>query len=218
MIQMYNHQYNRIVQEGKNLLSALQTSTDRKVVEAARYSAVSKAVEACEGLTGDAMRLVERLADIQTNEQFQVYQQQLSQYVVPFPELTEREIKGLFPKVKKLRVPDLEAIKGQHLAYLGWTDAGTNRLFIVYPLYRDGHVDMIGIEGKFLPMERKEVCAFCRKHGEAALFTAISKAKMANLPDYYKAVGQCICLDYAACNSKITDLEPLEKFVEAVSR
>ncbi|MDN4593822.1 hypothetical protein [Polycladomyces subterraneus] len=43
---LQNHQYNCIAQQAHVLLSALQTSTDSNVVEAVRYSAVSKAFEA----------------------------------------------------------------------------------------------------------------------------------------------------------------------------
>lgn len=56
-------------------------STDRKVVEAARYSAVSKAIEACSGLGGEQLQFVKRpgtltypgWTDPATNRLFLVY-------------------------------------------------------------------------------------------------------------------------------------------------
>ena len=74
------------------------------------------------------------------------------------------------------------------------------------------------MEGRLVPTNKKGVCAFCNRMGETALFTVESKARMSHLPDYYKAVGQYICVDSEVCNSRITELEPLERFFEAVSK
>jgi hypothetical protein len=51
---------------------------------------------------------------------------ELSNYTVKFPEVTESQLKGLFPKIKKLRMPDFSRIEGRALTYLGWTDPATN--------------------------------------------------------------------------------------------
>lgn len=221
---LQNHQYNRIAQQAKMLLSALQTSNDRKVVEAARHSAVTRAVEARPGMSGEELRLVERLADLRSTEEFQTYLAELSDHTIAFPEMTESKLKGLFPKVKKLRMPDMARIEGRPLTYLGWTDPGTNRLFLVYARTRPTEPGgkeaggLIGIEGRFTAANKKGVCAFCNRTGEMALFTAVSKTKLSHLPDYYKAVGQYICLDSDVCNSQITDLDALERFFDAVTR
>ncbi|MGF7032267.1 hypothetical protein J2T17_003189 [Paenibacillus mucilaginosus] len=215
---LFNHQYNRIVQQARVLLSALQTSTDRKVVEAARYSAVSKSLEACPGLQGDALQLLERLGELQSTEEFQSYMNELAGYTFKFPAVTERQLKALFPKVKKLHLPDLEGMEERSLSYLAWTDPGGDKLFLVYPR-RDAAgegVRLTGIEGRFVSMNKKGICAFCKKTGEAALFTAVSKKKMAQNPDYFKAVGQYICVDSAACNARITELDVLDQFFDAV--
>lgn len=219
---LQNHQYNRIAQQAHVLLSALQTSTDSNVVEAVRYSAVSKAVEACNGLSGEPLQLVERLADLQTTEEFQAYLSELSNYTVKFPKVTESQLKGLFPKIKKLRMPDFAQIEGRTLTYLGWTDPATNRMFLVYSRQQLPGAkplnSLVGVEGRFIYANKKGVCAFCNKSGETVLFTAVSKTKMSHLPDYYKAVGQYICLDSEVCNSRITDLDALERFFESVTR
>lgn len=219
---LLNHQYNRVAQQAQLLLSALQTSNDGKVVEAARHSTLTKAIEACPGLAGEELRLVSRFAELRSTEEFQSYLGELAGYAVSFPEMTEKTLKGLFPKVKKLRMPDLEQLRGRSLTYLGWTDPGTNRMFLVYPLRAPSGdhtaVKLAAIEGRFVPAQRKGVCAFCSRMGETALFTAESKAKFSHLPDYYKAVGQYICLDSAACNARITDPEGLEQFFQAVSK
>jgi hypothetical protein len=218
---LQNHQYNRIAQQANLLLSALKTCTDRKVVEAARHSAVGKAVEACPGLSGERLHLVERMGDLQTNEQFQAYLSELSNYTIKFPAITERQLQRLFPKAKKLRMPELAGIERRTLTYLGWTDPGTNKQFLVYwrqPQHREDPSDsLVGVEGRYTPTNKKGLCAFCKKYGETGLFSAVTKSRLSHLPDYYKAVGQYICLDSEACNARITDLDAIETFFEAVT-
>src|SRR5690606_11122615 len=114
---------------------------------------------------------------------------------------------------KKLRIPDLTGIEERTLTYLGWTDPATNRMFLVYP----GHnptgksgSSLIGVEGQFISVNKKGICAFCNRSGEMVLYTAISKSKISHLPDYYKAVGQYICMDSEVCNSRITELNVLD--------
>jgi hypothetical protein len=212
---LQNHQYNRIAQQAKVLLSALQTSSDRKVIEAARYSALHKAIEACPGISGVQLELVERMANPKSTEELQAYLAELADYTWKFPVLTVSKVKGLFPKIKKLRMPDLTALEGRCLTYLGWIDPAANRLLIVYPSRQPAH-ELTGIEGRFVTTNKKGVCAFCNRTGEMALFTVVAKHKIAQLPDYYKAVGQYICLDSSGCNERITELEALERLIEAV--
>ncbi|MNI79884.1 Fibronectin-binding protein (FBP) [compost metagenome] len=83
----------------------------------------------------------------------------------------------------------------------------------MYPL--DGQI--VGIEGKFTPMNKKGVCFLCNKHEELALFTAVSKSRPAHSsPDYYKAVGNYLCMDSQECNKNITDVTALERFIQDV--
>ncbi|WP_166240294.1 FusB/FusC family EF-G-binding protein [Paenibacillus turpanensis] len=218
---LQNHQYNRVVAQAKAILYALQSSSDRKVVEAARYNAWSKVMEACSGLDRERMALIERMQELQTSEEFQVYLNELAGYAIPFPDMTERVLKSLFPKVKKLRPPELERFGNRPLTYLGWSDQGASRMFLVYNQPdregAGGQGRLVGIEGRFTAGEKKGVCAFCNKIGEAALFTAVTKKRMGNNPDYYKAVGQYICFDSDACNARITDLTALDVFFAEVT-
>jgi len=220
---LLNHQYNRLVQQAKVLLTALQTSSDRKVVEAARYSALSKVLEACPELNAEQRQLVERMAELKSTEDFQAYVSEVAGCRIRFPTLTENQLKSLFPKVKKLRMPDLTALEERPLTYLGWVDAGSEKMFLVYPKPgaeaegKKASDRFTAIEGRFTPANKKGICSFCNRSGETALFTAVSKNKIAHLPDYFKAVGQYICLDSESCNSRITGLEGLETFLQAVT-
>ncbi|MFD2613409.1 FusB/FusC family EF-G-binding protein [Paenibacillus gansuensis] len=216
---LHNHQYNLIAKQAKVLLSALRTSSDRKVIEAARSNAISKSAEVCSGADRGQMMLVERMGDLKEPEQLESYLSELGQYRIPFPELSEKQIKSMFPKVKKLRLPDLDAVKGKALTYLGWTDVATNRMFLVYPGINTEEAEprMISVEGRFTADNRKGICAFCNRMGETVLYTAESKVRRSSIPDYYKAVGQYICADSKECNTKITELDALEKFLAGVT-
>ncbi|HZG85662.1 FusB/FusC family EF-G-binding protein [Paenibacillus sp.] len=211
---LHNHQYNKIVQQAQILLSALQTSSDRRVVEAARSRAVAVALEACPEASEDNRRTVERVGELRTAEDVQAYIAELQLYTRKFPLLSEQEAKRLFPKTKKLKLPDLAQAGGKPLTYLSWVDGGSNRMYLVYR--RDAASAWIGVEGRFEAVAKKGVCAFCNRSGETALFTAVTKARLAHLPDYYKAVGQYICLDGAACNARIASVETLEQFLETI--
>ncbi|MCI3920963.1 FusB/FusC family EF-G-binding protein [Paenibacillus sp. TRM 82003] len=211
-----NHQYNMVAQQAMAALSAAQTSSDPKVVEAAKTMAMAKATAAAPTAAGEALRLLERVVEPRTPEALQQYLAELRNATVPTPTLTESELKSLFPKIKKLRLPDLSNYGERGATYFGWTDPGTSRLFLVYAPSSLGR--RVGVEGRIEPVGKKGVCAFCNHHGETVLFSAVSKKKIASLPDYYKAVGQYICADSVVCNSRITDIDALDRFFESVMK
>ncbi|MGO4499714.1 FBP domain-containing protein [Paenibacillus sp. 2RAB27] len=110
-------------------------------------------------------------------------------------------------------MPDLKGITYRFATYLGWTDIATNKLFIVYDL----NGKLIGIEGKYTPTNKKGVCFVCNRHTEVALFTAVTKWKPEGAsPDYYRAIGNYLCVNSEVCNKNITDVEVLEKFIHGV--
>ncbi|WP_054024825.1 FusB/FusC family EF-G-binding protein [Bacillus sp. FJAT-28004] len=205
-----NHQYNLIKKQANLLQTACNTVSDPKVVEAVRYSTQTKIIEALPDATDLQKHDLEKLATLNRTEEFQHYLQSLQPLMLEFTQVTAAQIKKLFPKVKKLKVPDLADIDYRYVTYMGWTDIATNRLFLMYHL--DGQ--LIGIEGKFTPTNKKSTCFLCNRHEEVALFTAITKSKPANAsPDYYKAIGNYMCVNSEACNTNITDVTILEKFI-----
>ncbi|MFM1655832.1 FusB/FusC family EF-G-binding protein [Brevibacillus sp. B_LB10_24] len=207
-----NHQYNFIKKQADILQKA--TVSDPKVLEAVRYSAQAKVTDLFPDVTDSHRRLLESISSIKDAGDFQTYLRSLAPYLVEFPQVTEKQIKKRFPKNKKLKVPDLAAIDYHYVTYLGWIDAATNKLFIVYHLQGE----VIGIEGKFTMANKKNTCALCHGHGEVALFSAVSKAKAVHSsPDYYKAIGNYICIDSQECNKRITDVTVLERFIQEVT-
>lgn len=150
------------------------------------------------------------LSKLKTDNEYEQYIQQLSDYMLPFPKITEMQLKKMFPKQKKLKLPDLSHIDHTQLTYLSWNDLRSNKKFIVYEL--DGK--MVGIECEFTPNSRKNVCSICNGLSEVAYFSTVTKAKKAKNPDYYKAIGNLICADSSECNKNITNVEYLTSFLK----
>ncbi|MBE1442354.1 FusB/FusC family EF-G-binding protein [Paenibacillus sp. OAS669] len=208
-----NHQYNLILKQMDILQHTYRTVADPKIIESVRFSAESKIIEVFESLTEEQRQLLSAISSLKTAEDFHAYGRSLEPYLIEFPQVTEKQIKKLFHKNKKLAMPDWSSIRNDRITYLGWLDISTNKMFIVYQL--NGQI--IGLEGKFTPTHKKGVCFICNRHEEVALFSAISKSRPANASsDYYKAVGNYMCIHSDACNKNITDLTSLEKFIHHV--
>ncbi|OXM83429.1 FusB/FusC family EF-G-binding protein [Paenibacillus rigui] len=208
-----NHQYNLINKQIGILQHTYRTVSDTKIVESVRYSAQSKIIDAFVTLTDAEHQMLTQVTDMQTAEDFQAYLRSLEFVLEPFPQVTGQQMKKLFHKNKKLVIPNVAALDYGHMTYLGWSDIATNKMFIVYPL----NGSIVGIEGKYTPTHKKGVCFICNKHEEVALFSAVSKSRPANAsPDYYKAVGNYLCLHSNLCNKNMTDVTALEKFIHQV--
>lgn len=67
---------------------------------------------------------------------------------------------------------------------------------------------------KIYPDEQEERMLLCNRHQQVALFSAVTKSKPANAsPDYYKAIGNYVCVNSDACNKHIMNVGTLEKFI-----
>jgi hypothetical protein len=210
-----NHQYNVIKKQAGILQNALRTIADPKVLESVRYGTESKIVELFPDVTDIQKQMLERISALETAEDFQKYLREFEPYLVEFPQVTAEQIQKLFPKSKKLKIPDLSAIDNRYVTYLSWTDISTNKLFMAYHL----NGQFIGVEGKYTPTNKKGFCFLCNRYEELALFSAIFKKRPANSsPDYYKAVGNYLCMNSHECNKNITDITSLEKFIDTVIR
>ncbi|GIP26599.1 elongation factor G-binding protein [Paenibacillus sp. J23TS9] len=208
-----NHQYNIITKQAEFLQKTLRTVADRRVLETVRYRAATNIIEAFPGLTKDQQRMLEQISTFETAFDFQRYLSALEPYLEPYPPITLKQIQKLFPKNKKLKIPDLGSIDFRYVTYLSWVDIATNKLFIVYPF--EGQ--FIGIEGRITPTHKKGYCLFCNRHQELAFLTV--KTKPANaLPDHYSSIGQYVCMENQGCNQSITDTAALEKFILSVRK
>ncbi|MDO7906140.1 FusB/FusC family EF-G-binding protein [Paenibacillus sp. JX-17] len=206
-----NNQYNVIKKQSKHLLHTLRTVADRRVLETVRHDCTMKIVEAFSSLTPEQQQRLESISLLETADDFSSYLSELEAYLEPYPTITPKQIEKLFPKSKKLKVPDLQSIDFRFITYLGWMDISTNRLFVVYPF--EGQ--FVGLEGRLTPTHKKGYCLFCNRHHELAFFLVKTKPAVAS-PDNVAAVGQYICMDNQTCNQSITNTEALEKFIRSV--
>lgn len=208
-----NHQFNVIKNQTGFLQKTLQTVVDRRVLETIRYRAATIIIEAFPYLSENQQQMLEQISTLESAADFQRYLSGLEPYLESYPPITLKQIQKLFPKNKKLKVPDLPSIDFRYVTYLSWVDISTSKLFIVYPF--EGQ--FIGIEGRITPTHKKGYCLFCNRHQELAFF--VVKTKHANAsPDDYSAVGQYVCMDNHKCNQSMTDTSALEKFIISVRK
>lgn len=208
-----NHQYNYIKKQAGNLQHALRTIADRKVLESVRLGTAAKIVELFPDVAGLQKQMLENIITLETAEDFHKYLRALEPYMVEFPQMTEKQIQKLFPKNKKLKIPNLSAIDYRYVTYLSWIDISMNKLFIVYHL--DGQ--FVGVEGRHTPTNKQSYCFVCNRYEELVLFSAVSKKRPAKASsDYYKAVGNYLCMNGHECNKNITEISSLENFINIV--
>ncbi|NGZ76944.1 FusB/FusC family EF-G-binding protein [Saccharibacillus alkalitolerans] len=203
---IHNHQLNVIKKQANFLLKTLRSVADRKVLDTVRDTAVANAMDVFDELTAEQKALLEQMAKQEAAHELQEYLDSLEPYLLPFPEVTAKQAQKLFPKTKKLKLPDLERLDYAHMTYLRWVDNATNRLYIVYR--RDG--EFLGVEGRITPTNKKGFCMFCNRHQELGFFNVKLKG---STPDNMASLGQYVCMDDEACNHSITDPAALEKFL-----
>ncbi|WP_338068316.1 FusB/FusC family EF-G-binding protein [Brevibacillus invocatus] len=207
-----NHQFNFIKKQSDHVQRAHHTVSDPKVLQAVIFQSEAKIMELFPELNEDQRKVLEPITTCKSAQDFSDYLQKVCEHTIDFPAISEAQIKRLFPKNKKLKLPNLSAMDVSKLTYLGWLDIATNKIYYVY----QDQGKFVGVEGKFTPGSKKNLCSFCHGYEEVALVSAISKAKSSISPDYYKAVGNYMCVDTHQCNKQITDVSNLEGFIARV--
>ncbi|HWO76493.1 MAG TPA: FusB/FusC family EF-G-binding protein [Bacillus sp. (in: firmicutes)] len=204
-----NEQLNFIKKQIALIKDSTKKNVPQNILAAVIDLANVKILELFPNISLDQQEMLD-LSRLKTDKEYEEYIQHLSGYMLPFPRITEQQLKKIFPKHKKLKLPDLSNIDFNHLTYLSWNDLRSNKKFIVYEL--EGK--MVGIECEFAPTSKKNLCSFCNSFGEVSYFSTVTKAKKSKNPDYYKAVGNLICANSSECNKKITNAEYLETFLK----
>jgi Elongation factor G-binding protein, N-terminal/FBP C-terminal treble-clef zinc-finger len=208
-----NHQFNFIKKQSDHVQRAHHTVSDQKVLEAVIFQCEAKIMELFPESNEDQRKVLQPITTCRTAQDFTEFLKNVSACTIDFPTITDAQIKRLFPKSKKLKLPNLATIELSKLTYLGWIDIATSKIYYVYP--KNGQ--FVGVEGRFTPVNKKNLCSLCQTHGEVALVSAITKAKSSISPDYYKAIGNYMCVDMEQCNQKITDVSNLESFIDRVN-
>ncbi|REB07273.1 elongation factor G-binding protein [Sporosarcina sp. BI001-red] len=143
---------------------------------------------------------------LKTVEEYDLAIKKLDAYRMPFPTVTEQQLKKLFPKSKKLKLPDLSSVDLKCVTYLSWNDSRSNKKYLLYEL----DMQLVGIECSFSPSPRKNTCSICKCQSEVTYFTTKTKERHQNNPDYFRSIGNLICADSHECNKNITGVAYLE--------
>lgn len=204
-----NEQLNFIKKQIDLIKDTTKKNVPPTVLAAAHDLAHAKILDLFPNASLDQQEMLD-LSGLKTDGEYERYSQRISSFLLPFPKITEQQLKKMFPKNKKLKLPDLSIIDHNKLTYLSWNDLRSNKKFIVYEL--DGK--MVGIECKFTPTSKSNYCSVCNCLGEVAYFSTVTKEKKSKNPDYYKSIGNLICADSSECNKKITDVDYLTNFLK----
>jgi len=202
------YEYNFIRTQADNLSRQLAAVHDPDIREAVIYSASKKVFDLIPAMTPEQEELLMRIKTIESEEELTDYLADVAKAVHGFPVVTEAELKKMFHKNKKLKLPDLARLDAEATTFLSWNDTGSAKKFFVYPL--DGK--MVGVEGRYVPSTQKGICSLCNNYSDVTLVSARRKGSS----DSYKAIGNYMCIDSDECNRHMTDPSSLEHFLNRV--
>ncbi|MFC4401721.1 FusB/FusC family EF-G-binding protein [Gracilibacillus xinjiangensis] len=200
-------QFHFIREQASTIIQAKVNSTDLGVTQAVREMAMENTRSIFTDLSEDQEQLLREIDQIQDKEDLESFLHQLKQYVIPFPLVSEKMIEKAFPKVKKLKQPDLSAYDLKETVYLRWEDLGTSKTYMLMP--RQGK--LVGVSGFLETSIHKGICSICNGLEEVALFTIEKKGTMRGT---YSKKGNYICKDAAVCNQNLKSIDKLLAFLK----
>ncbi|HJE45784.1 FusB/FusC family EF-G-binding protein [Levilactobacillus namurensis] len=204
------YEYSYITQQVTTLVSAYLTLNDQRMRQITLATTLERIIPLLPDQDPLAREFLQGLQALPPKRQAALdLLQTLQPLVIPFAQLTPKQLSKLFRKVKKLPQPNWAALNLHELTYLGWNDGGNQKKYLVAP-WEDR---LIGIQGDFAPQTVKGVCAICHTIGNVSLFTAITKR---NGVTGYTRQGNYICRDSAQCNRQLTDPQRLQDFLTVV--
>jgi hypothetical protein len=204
------YQFHFIKNQIQILINGHATVNDRDVLNALKHSSLDKVLNFYPELDTNQKKLLLELIKVEETTQAEKFLETLKPFVIPFKEVTEMTLKKLFPKVKKLKLPDLEKINYRDISYLGWNDYGSERKYIVVRQ----NDKFIGLTGRFQNNHKKGICALCNSFGKIGMF--VSESKKSAHGTYIKR-GNYICQDSQECNQNLITEEKLLNFVELLN-
>jgi hypothetical protein len=204
-----NDQYNFIKAQTKVLVSGHLNASDPGVLKAMKALTLEKVMSLVPDPSIEQRDLLEPVVSIKDKQDAELFLARLKPFVIPFREgkLSEKTLQKLFPKVKKLKLPNLESINLREITYLGWNDIGQERKYIV----TDMNGKLTGIRGMFKNHSQKGICTICHSISDIGLFMTESKAAANGT---FKNRGNYICQDSQICNHNLQSEEKLHEFVE----
>jgi hypothetical protein len=204
-------QFQFIKKQTQHLINGYASVNDRKVLNALKSTVYDKVLTLFTDQDAEQKQIIDQISEVEDNAKAEDYLSSLKPYVIPFNNVTEQTLKKLFPKAKKLKLPELNGIDLKNLTYLGWNEKGTNKKYMIAVQPKG----FIGLEGSFTPSSKKGICTLCGGHNQVGLF--MSETKGASLGTYTSR-GNYICQDSMKCNESLTSLDKLDGFIELLKR
>ncbi|MET3320939.1 UNVERIFIED_ORG: hypothetical protein ABIC97_004040 [Peribacillus simplex] len=201
-----SEQYNFIKSQTQILINGHATANDRDVIHTLKTVAKERVLSLFIELSEEQRQVLDPIDTIKEPAQAEVFLFKIKPFVIPFKEVTEKTIKKLFPKAKKLKNPMLENLDLREISYLGWDDIGSGKKFIIAP----HHNKLLGLHGTIKPSNKKGICAICSRFEELGMFMSETKGTVQGT---FIKKGNYICLDSLKCNQNITTLDKLNDFI-----
>ncbi|MFD4931401.1 FusB/FusC family EF-G-binding protein [Peribacillus butanolivorans] len=201
-----SEQYNFIKSQTQILINGHATANDRDVIHTLKTVAKERVLSLFNELSEEQRQVLDPIDTIKEPAQAEVLLLKIKPFVIPFKEVTEKTIKKLFPKAKKLKNPMLENLDLREISYLGWDDIGSGKKFIIAP----HHNKLLGLHGTIKPSNKKGICAICSRFEELGMFMSETKGTVQGT---FIKKGNYICLDSLKCNQNITTLDKLNDFI-----
>lgn len=202
------YQYNFIRKMVKELTGSLVMCVDSDMIKVSK-ALINKRIQSKFDVLDDAQIQIINVDGIYNKWDAQKFMEKIESYVEGMPRVTKAQVRRLFRKEKKLKVPDLDNMDFSSLTYLGWRDKGSNNLYVVY-FMEDELVGMVcrGLSKNF---NKINGCALCGRTGtsEKVAFVSVVKKKR----DNYESLGFYLCTDSKKCNDTITDVLKLEELI-----
>ncbi|MGE7609563.1 FusB/FusC family EF-G-binding protein [Peribacillus frigoritolerans] len=202
-----SEQYNFIKSQTQILINGHATANDKDVINTLKTVAKERVLSLFSDLNEEQKQLLDPVDTIKDPAQAEAFLLQVKPFVIPFKEITEKTIKKLFPKAKKLKNPLLENFDLREISYLGWNDVGSGKKFIIAP----HHHKLIGLHGTIKPANKKGICAICSRFEEVGMFMSETKGTVQGT---FIRKGNYICLDSMKCNQNITTLDKMTDLIE----
>ncbi|KZE40260.1 hypothetical protein AV656_03060 [Bhargavaea cecembensis] len=203
--------YHFILRQARTVMNGNMNANDEDVLAAVSMMAVERAEQSASDVPDELAEVIRTMGNIREREDYDRFREQLLPFVRPMAEVTDRDVRKLFPKVKNLRMPKFSEAVRKELTYLGWNDPGTNRKYIVFE-EGDG---LTALFGQFRPSGKKGVCSICNGIDETGLF--LTETRHAGGETYTKR-GNYICTDSMACNRRLDDRGRFEEFIGTVTK
>lgn len=199
-------QYQIVKKQAKKIFNAHTSSKDPNVIQAVQGLAQEEINSQLTFADIEQQLILQPMFELKTKEQMEHFFNDIKVYVKPFERPTDSEIKKLFPKDKKLKLPKFENIDWKEITYLSWFDSGTNRKYIVY---REEGV-LKGVRGVYSTSEKMGICSVCNRHSKVGMLMV---SKSGTTLGTYTKRGNYICEDSASCNEALTEIEKFYEFV-----